>query len=213
MIGTSFSEFLLIRTSIALIRAVTPLSILYCIALPFIPSYPIPLIVGAWPIAEICFYFLVYHPWRRLLQRPIRHPPLVSREERRQLFERCQENIPDPDRYLSKWFLDAPLRDIKRDNVKEFYRWAFLNSGSYDPADEAELEEYTNGLEKTLGRTIPSGRGSAKCLRLTLDEVKPRHRPLVWYLVRTLDALFYLCCVTTSYLNNKADQEDGLRCG
>ncbi|KAI9712639.1 MAG: hypothetical protein M1812_006819 [Candelaria pacifica] len=182
MIGTSFPELLLIRTSIAFIRAVTPLSILYCIALPFIPSYPVPLIVGIWPIAETCFYFLVYHPWKRLLQRPITHPPLVSRDERRKLFERCQNKIPEPDRYLSKWFLDAPLREIKRDNVKEFYRWAFLNSGTHSAADEEELEEYTDGLEKIIGRNIASGRGSAKCLRLTLDEVKPRHRPLVWYL-------------------------------
>ncbi|KAI9697030.1 MAG: hypothetical protein M1836_004991 [Candelina mexicana] len=92
------------------------------------------------------------------------------------------DNIPDPDHYLSKWFLDAPLHEIRRDNVKEFYRWALLNSGTYNPADEEELDEYLNGLEKTMGHRICSGRGSAKCLRLTLDEVKPRHRPLVWYL-------------------------------
>ncbi|KAH6704347.1 hypothetical protein BKA61DRAFT_618412, partial [Leptodontidium sp. MPI-SDFR-AT-0119] len=50
--------------------------------------------------------------------------------------------IPNPERYLSKWFLDAPASEIKRDNVKDFSRWAFFNTGEPDPVDDKELEEY-----------------------------------------------------------------------
>ena len=33
---------------------------------------------------------------------------------------------------LSKWFKYAPLSEIKRDNVKDFYCWAFLSKGLVD---------------------------------------------------------------------------------
>lgn len=49
--------------------------------------------------------------------------------------------------------------------------------------EERELEEYVDGVQTLLGRTIPPGKGPAKSLRLTVDEVKMLHRPFVWYLV------------------------------
>lgn len=79
--------------------------------------------------------------------------------------------------------MDAPASEIKRDNVKEFFRWAFLNTGEPDIEDDEELEEYTKEIEKLLGRKIEIGRGNAKCLRLTLGNVDMLHRSLTWYLV------------------------------
>jgi hypothetical protein len=183
MIGTSIFEYIFIKTSVSLLRAVTPLSICYSLARPFF-SPPVAVdIIGAWPIAETCFYFLVYLPLRSWIQRPAVHPPLLSRDERQKLFERCQENVTDPETYLSMWFRDAPASEIKRENVKEFFRWAILNTGNIDPKDDEELDGYVERLEVTLGRPLEPGRGNAECIRLTLDEINVRHRPLLWYLV------------------------------
>jgi len=38
--------------------------------------------------------------------------------------------------------------------------------------------------EKLLERDLPSGKGRARSLRLTLDRVDFLHRSLLWYLVR-----------------------------
>lgn len=112
------------------------------------------------------------------------HPPSPSREERRALFHKCHESVQDPERYLSKWFKDAPSSEIRRENVKEFFGWAFLNKSTFGVPDNEELEEYTAEMEKTLERDLLPGRGNATSLRLTLDGVKMLHRSLFWYLVR-----------------------------
>lgn len=86
----------------------------------------------------------------------------------------------------------APVEEIKRDNVKEFFCWAFMSRGAWGPSEDEELEEYVNELEILLGRKFELGKGSAVPLRLTLDKVSMLHRSLTWYLVslyRQLDAL------------------------
>jgi hypothetical protein len=51
-----------------------------------------------------------------------------------------------------------------------------LNKADPDPAYNEELEEYVGEIEKTLGRKLESGRGRARCQRLSLQEVIPfRH--------------------------------------
>jgi len=97
--------------------------------------------------------------------------------------------VPDPQRYLSKWFLDAPASEIKRENVKDFLRWAFLNKAEIDATDEEELDEYVQGLEKLVGRQFEAGRGEAKCLRLSLDRVDMLHRSLTWYTVSRIEII------------------------
>ena len=91
----------------------------------------------------------------------------------------------DPEKYLSQWFLGAKEENIKRENVKEFVRWAFLNAGQAEneDGDEGEVEGYVEAMGKLLGRDIPAGKGSAKSLRLTVDKVDCLHRSLLWYLV------------------------------
>ncbi|RFU26628.1 hypothetical protein B7463_g9705, partial [Scytalidium lignicola] len=74
------------------------------------------------------------------------------------------------------------MSEIKRENVKDFLRWAFLSKGEPDPMDDEELEEYIAEIEKLLNRKLEPGRGSAKCLRLTLEKVDTYHRSLIWYL-------------------------------
>ncbi|KAH0545373.1 hypothetical protein FGG08_000514 [Glutinoglossum americanum] len=188
MIGTSVWEYIFIRSCIFFLHWIAPLSILYCITSYLQVFEPItlrvPLILKAWVVAETAFYFFVYLPLKYYLQGAAIHPKPLSREERRALFLRCHETVPDPEQYLSKWFLGAPASEIKRENVKEFFCWAFLNKGEYDPVEEDELEEYATYMEKLLQRNLEEGRGEAKCLRLTLDDVDMLHRSLTWYLTR-----------------------------
>jgi hypothetical protein len=52
-------------------------------------------------------------------------------------------------------------------------------------------------LEKLLGRDISSGTGSAKSLRLTVDNVGCLHRSLLWYLVRYSVTILQLKMLTS----------------
>ena len=184
MIGTSWWGYLFIRSCIIFLHYIAPLTSICCVLLLLTqPSYyRIPFILEVWAFAETLFV-LLYLPLYQILQQKATHPSLLSRVERRALFHKCQESIQDPERYLSKWFKDAPSSEIRRENVKEFFCWAFLNKSRFGILDDDELEEYAIETEKALGRSLPPGKGNATSLRLTLDKVKMLHRPLLWYLV------------------------------
>ena len=186
MIGTTWWDYIFIRSCIVLLHYIAPLCALYiAMAVLIIPSsYRIPVILEVWAFAETLFFFLLYLPQYHMLQRQATHPPSPSREERRALFQKCHESVQNPEHYLSKWFKDAPSSEIRRENVKEFFCWAFLNKSSYGILDDEELEEYTTAMEKSLGRNLLPGKGKATSLRLTLDKVKMLHRSLLWYMVR-----------------------------
>jgi len=104
---------------------------------------------------------------------------------RNELFDLCLNSTQDHKQYISKWFLNERLSAIKRDNVKEFFRWAFLNTDVVDPNYDDELEIYVQKLEERIGTEFLQGRGDVKSLRLTLEKVGALHRSLVWYMVRT----------------------------
>lgn len=137
-----------------------------------------------WAFVETVFYFLTLL-YQRYLQRPASHPPTHSMAERQKLFSLCYLSTSDHERFLTKWFLDAPLAAIRRENVKEWLRWAFLNTAVADPADNDEVEGYVESLEKATGTIFEPGRADVKCIRLTLDKVNALHRSLVWYSVST----------------------------
>jgi pimeloyl-ACP methyl ester carboxylesterase len=187
MIGTTIWDYLHIKWWIIFLSAVTPLSACYCVVLvsyyaigtSLIPRLPWPFEI--WAIAETLFYIFIHLPYKLHLQRDANHPPAPSRQERRVLFARCNATIDNPEDYLRKWFLGAQLTDIRKENVKEFFLWAFFNRGGDPGDDDEELEEYVTGTEELLGRRFENGKGNAVCLRLTLDEVKILHRSILWY--------------------------------
>lgn len=182
----SLWDYVFIRTCIFLLHLVAPLSVVFSLVSSlFLLPFPIPRALKVWLALEAAFYLAVYLPHKEYLQRAAKHPVPPCRQDRRELFLRCHETIPDPDLYLRKWFRDAPADDIKRENVKDFFRWAFLNTGDADPAFDEELEDYASRMERLLGRRLEPGRGNAKCLRLTLDKVEMLHRSLTWYMVST----------------------------
>lgn len=197
MIGTSTREYIFIRVCVLGLYSVAPICIIYTtlsIGLygTGVAYYRLPFLVECVALAETLFYFFVYLPYSCYLQREAVHPAPRTRAERRELFELCQENVANPEQYLSKWFLGAPRDEIKRENVKEFLLWAFFNRGGPPGEDDEELEEYVSLMERQWGERIHPGRGTAKCLRLTLDGVNMMHRSLIWYFcVGFVDSLTY----------------------
>jgi hypothetical protein len=191
MIGTSRTEYVFIRVCIVGLHCIAPLCILYSVYSlavygPKAAFYRLPLFLDAIALTETLFYILVYLPYRYYLQHDAVHPPPPSREERRDLFRLCNDNVSDPEGYFQKWFEGADMKEIKRDNVKEFFIWAFFNRGGPPGDDDDELDEYISATEEILGRPFEPGRGKAKSLRLTIDRVDMLHRSLAWYLVRSL---------------------------
>ena len=72
-----------------------------------------------------------------------------------------------------------PLAAIKRDNVKEFFRWAFLNTASDNPTYDDEVEGYMKKLEMGLEMNFERGRANVKYLRLIMDKVDALHQSLI----------------------------------
>lgn len=191
MIGTSLWNLIFIRFCIISLHYITPLSLLYCSLLVFIHPLVgrIPPPFEIWIVAEALFFISIYLPRYYILQNAAIHPPTRSRENRRALFQLCNKSVEDPERYLSMWFKGAVRSEIRRENVKEFFSWAFLNKPSFGVLDEEELEEYTDQMEFLLGRKFQPGKGNASSLRLTTDKVKMLHRSLLWYMVSPLQGM------------------------
>ncbi len=155
MIGSSIWDYIFIRTCIFLLDLIAPFSTLYSLAKLLVhPPFHLPCVLEVWLVLEATFYFAVYLPRRAVLQRVAIPAMIACRNDRRTLFRRCHNNIPDLICYLTKWFLDAPATEIKRENVKDFLRWAFLNTKEPNPTYDEELEEYVGELEKLLSRQL-----------------------------------------------------------
>lgn len=202
MIDHTVPKYIFIRTCILGLRAITPFSIFwvsFSIAEP--PHTAFRRFLLTWSAIETAFWLLVYIPRKRTLQASAQHPPLLPQEERKELFWRCWDKIPHPEYYISRWFLGARPGEVRRENVREFFAWALLNRGTESDdermkkrqahpeqshSEDNELNEYADGIETMLGRKLAPGMGSAKSLRLTIDQVNMAHRPFLWYMVCTL---------------------------
>lgn len=183
MIPDSLPFYVFIRLSIWALRAVTPASCIYCL---------IRVLLGhgflAWPLevlalAEALFYFGVSLPRQWMLDRSRPQPVQRSLRERQELFDRCWSSSPDPESFLRAYFRGAALDRIHRDDLKDFLAWGFLYQTEASPADDSELEAYVRQIEKTLGRTFPSGRGLCRPFQVSTDALRLQHKPLLFYLV------------------------------
>ncbi|UNI24830.1 hypothetical protein JDV02_010546 [Purpureocillium takamizusanense] len=194
MIGTSAAELVLIRVSIVFFRY-EPL--VYAAALAALGTLfrdspwraHASTALTALLAAETVFYLAVQAPYARRLTRAAVHPEPLTPDERRALFDECMRNVDDPASYLRWWFLGAELDDIRRDNLRDFFLWAFFDAAATDSdvVDDAraqrELDGYISVVEGRLGRPLLPGRGPAQGLRLTLDDINTTYRGLAWYLV------------------------------
>ncbi|KAI4136383.1 MAG: hypothetical protein LQ341_005637 [Variospora aurantia] len=182
MIGESTAAYLFIRGFVTLLRTIAPLSIVYCFLRPVVPYHlHIPRLLETIAVAESLFYFLIFLPWRYLVQRPVVHPAALSPSVRRELFRKCLDTVPDIRNFL-RLGSEEPQPDVRRENVKEWFCWAFMNRATWDKEEDDELEEYVRQIERLSGEQIPPGRGEAKSLRITLDSFTTLHRPLIWYI-------------------------------
>ena len=199
MLENTLPKYVFIRAVILAFRAITPLSIFYVsfsIAEP--PYTAFRRFLFVWCIIETAFWLLVYVPRKRALQASAQHPPLPDAAERKALFWKCWDKIPHPEYYVSRWFLGARVGEVRRENIREFFAWGLMNRGTeseeerkkrvqqypeQSKEEEEELDEYADGVQTLLGRRLEPGWGSAKSLRLTIDQVNMSHRPVLWYMV------------------------------
>ncbi|KAK1830133.1 Alpha/Beta hydrolase protein [Podospora conica] len=204
MIRHSWANLLLIRTCIILLRYTPAIEVgLLALILAGRCLFPkqtqqswltaIAIAVSGLLLLEIAFVAFIYRPHKARLARLADHPPPLTHPERLALFERCVANIPNWERYLLVWFLDADPSEIKRDNVRDFVLWAFFDrdaSGDETPDDEEQIEVLLRRIESVLGRELPPGRGSASPLRLTIDPVLIRYHSVIWYgIIALLDLI------------------------
>lgn len=166
------------------LHSIGPLSLTLSTSSIILPAFALlPWYLRLWVTAESIFYVCTILYQRYYLERPAVHPPRLSEEHRGKLFERCQDSTRDYKGNIEKWFLDNPLAAIKRDNIKEWFRWAFFDSAAFEPEHEDEIDRYVSTLESKLGTKFEPGWADVKCIRLTLDSVGALHRSLTWYMV------------------------------
>ena len=188
MLGTSAAEYAFIRIFIFILHYIAPLSFLYCIIITMDPAatYRIRPAVELWIFAEALFWTCFFFPYRWYLQHAATHPAPRSKEERRKLFDYVKTEVTDPDQFIQGWFKGAEIKDIRRDDVKEWLTWAFFDRDYEGREDEDEIEEYTLEIESMLRKDFRPGKGTVKPLKLTIDPVDMLHRSLLWYFVSTL---------------------------
>jgi hypothetical protein len=207
MIGTSIAEYLFIRICILFLHNIAPISTLYSVHLVVVQLLDLPIYLGRipyplhiWLIAETLFFIIVFIPLKYALQySPIYHRSL-SAELREKLFRSCNANVPHLEKYLSQWLMVSEVEHIKRDNVKDFIRWAFFKPGYthiLDQQSEREVDNYTAELEQLMGRKLSPGRMDVKGLGRLLNEAGGSHRSLLWYTVGYL-SLVSICDRTLS---------------
>ncbi|KAF7541114.1 hypothetical protein G7054_g825 [Neopestalotiopsis clavispora] len=200
MIGTSFHEYIFIRACIFALQYTTPLLLLALIILLVAGgssalSWRISQLFIAYCIIDLLYAVLIWWPYNKRLQDEARHPPPLNPDDRRALFIKCADHIPDLERYLRLWFLGTDSAEIKHDNVHDFVLWAFFDTAPERASqqDVIEAEELIAIFEDRLGRKFDAGRGKARGLRLTIDAIETRYRSSIWYVIVGLVDLFTHC--------------------
>lgn len=193
MIGTSTTEYLFIRICILFLHNIAPISILYSTQLLLVQFFHLPIHleripypIQIWLTAEAIFLVTVVMP----LKYSLRHSTIchrrLSAECREKLFRSCIASVPNLEKYLRRWLMISETEYIKRDNVKDFVRWAFFkpdDEHERDQQDEVEIEAYTTEIEKLIQQRLSPGRIDMKGLGQLLHETTGSNRSLLWYTV------------------------------
>ncbi|KAH6645389.1 hypothetical protein BKA67DRAFT_541616 [Truncatella angustata] len=191
MIGTSFPEYVFIRVCIFVLQYTTPLCLTALLTLLVAGGRPalswrISQLLFAYSVVDVLYAIFIWIPYNKRLRNEARHPPAVSSDERKALFDKCiTEHVSDFDRYVRLWFLGADEAEIRRDNVRNFILWAFFDTGPEDASAQAleQASGFVDIFEQQLGRKLEPGEGSATGLRLTIDAIETRYRSFIWYVI------------------------------
>ena len=120
----------------------------------------LPLVLMGWVTAEAAWFA---HRWYlRVAHEPWTAPDAFP--ERRQHMRRFlllkDDVVPCIKEFAKGWFRGADASLIRRDNMREFVRYAFYGSvgGALGDTQEAEIEWWLMEVEKTWGVTFEPGR-------------------------------------------------------
>jgi pimeloyl-ACP methyl ester carboxylesterase len=133
------------------------------------------------PEAAFYLWFIWYAEY---IQRAAVHPPMRTRDERLDLFNRVRAEIHDFESFLRGWFCGARPEDVGLEELKKWINWAFWEGragATEDKGEDAEIDEYVSRIEQLVGKPFQDGPGTAKSLRLTLDPITIQPRTLAWY--------------------------------
>ncbi|KAF2716382.1 hypothetical protein K431DRAFT_289453 [Polychaeton citri CBS 116435] len=204
LIEDSIAHRALVRSKIILLGNISTFCVIYTLySLRYgLTVWRHPSALRIWCALETVFYAFMYW-YRGHLQGDAKHPPLRSREERRALVHKVQDESHSHEKFLSGWFRGAKLEEIGRDGLKQFLDWAFWD-GRSTAADEEEMNEYISEYESLTGVHFKEGKGTARCVRLTLDPIEMDSRSLVWYgLIMLADTIAGLILLWTNWQHHR----------
>lgn len=195
--GRSFCGSLLARVSIFVFTYIGLLWLTYFVVVAIAAgvrgiAHPFSLVIEAFAALELLWFLVFRLAYAPRLRRPDSRysPKPLARGQRRTLFHKGLNLVPDLEYYVRRWLGRAHWDDIRRDNVKEWLLHSLFERDGPAVEHDQELDEYVAVLEEQLGFPIKSGYGEAKTLRPTLDELTIRHRSLLYYTVSTPDMIF-----------------------
>ncbi|KIW02869.1 uncharacterized protein PV09_05921 [Verruconis gallopava] len=201
MLKDDYLTFIALWLALETISMVTPLCIAVTV-LRLVSNHlvPVPAIFAHLALLETLFYLFFFLPRRYVLdQLPPAFTPR-TREERRELFYKCIETIPDLNRWFSIWFKGLEVSLLLRENVKTFLAWGFFNKTRVDVEDDEELEEYLREIEMRTGRSYPSGSNQLEPCRVSTDRLCIQHKPLIYYML-TVSIADTLCHILMSNMS------------
>lgn len=147
-------------------------------------KHPFSIAVECVGAVEILWYLVWYLPYRMYLARPGLPLDTITKDERYDLYRKLINHIPDSHLFMRKWFNNAHLDEIYREDIKDWLLWALWNKW-HKPEDNMEeneeLEELVDKWEERHGMQFRKGRGGATAIRASLDPVITRHATLLWY--------------------------------
>ncbi|KAF9172836.1 hypothetical protein BGX20_004755 [Mortierella sp. AD010] len=148
-----------------------------------------------WMASELLFFI---HFWTKLRQAQtvdrVASGPR-SRQERRELFQRCLETVDKGEgakRWAETWFdtgrttQPAKFEQIGRSNMIEWLAWAFWAMPTEEvfasPSNVMDLNQMVDTIESVKGIKFAKGYNpEVESIRLAFDPVLASHRPLVYY--------------------------------
>jgi len=88
---------------------------------------------------------------------------------------------------VTGWFLGSKPGEIRRGNVEEWVAWAFFNAAGKTelaPGRQSELDTIVSEVEQWAELRLPEGYNpNVRSMRLTIDPIPSKHRPLLYYIV------------------------------
>ncbi|CAJ1356493.1 unnamed protein product [Effrenium voratum] len=112
--------------------------------------------------------------------------------------DQCAEwsNGRSPTEWLEGWFLKTPIREIKRNNLQEFFAWAFYIKypAELEVSETEEIELMIKECEQRYQWSFPEGYSpGVRSMRINFDPIQAWYHPL-WYYA----AIRGLCLATRS---------------